>query len=217
MSRPERLGEAFCRLLERIPADRLPLTGGMSATVVVLLDYDQLLTGLGTATLDTGATHLRQPGPAAGLRGRPHPRRLAPGTRLPVGGAGPRPADPAAHRTPTHRTDHPRPRLHHPRLRPTRRLVPRPPRPTLVPRRTHQRRERPTALRLPPRQSPLTPLPDPTPPHRTDPVPPTHVDGNVNAMSRLASARDPRARTIASGAGQASYRPTSSAAWGLPM
>ena len=54
MSRPERLGEAFCRLLERVPADRLPLTGGMSATVVVLLDYDQLLTGLGTAALDTG-------------------------------------------------------------------------------------------------------------------------------------------------------------------
>ena len=54
VSRPERLGEAFCRLLERIPADRLPLTGGMSATVVVLLDYDQLLSGLGTATLDTG-------------------------------------------------------------------------------------------------------------------------------------------------------------------
>ena len=53
-SRPEQLGEAFCRLLERLPADRLPLTGGMSATVVVLLDYDRLLTGLGTAVLDTG-------------------------------------------------------------------------------------------------------------------------------------------------------------------
>jgi hypothetical protein len=53
-SRPERLGEAFCRLLERVPADRLPLTGGMSATVVVLLDYDRLLSGLGTAALDTG-------------------------------------------------------------------------------------------------------------------------------------------------------------------
>ncbi|QWZ09664.1 HNH endonuclease [Nocardioides panacis] len=54
LSRPERLGEAFCRLLERVPADRLPVAGGMSATVVVLLDYDRLLSGLGTATLDTG-------------------------------------------------------------------------------------------------------------------------------------------------------------------
>ena len=54
VSRPERLGEAFCRLLERVPGDRLPLSGGMSATVVVLLDYDRLLSGLGTAVLDTG-------------------------------------------------------------------------------------------------------------------------------------------------------------------
>jgi hypothetical protein len=54
VSRPERLGEAFCRLLERVPADRLPLAGGMSASVVVLLDYDRLLSGLGTAALDTG-------------------------------------------------------------------------------------------------------------------------------------------------------------------
>jgi hypothetical protein len=54
LTRPERLGEAFVRLLERLPADRLPEVGGLSATVVVLLDYDRLLSGLGTATLDTG-------------------------------------------------------------------------------------------------------------------------------------------------------------------
>jgi hypothetical protein len=48
------LGEAFGELLERVPADRLPTAGGVSATVVVLLDYDQLLTGIGAARLDTG-------------------------------------------------------------------------------------------------------------------------------------------------------------------
>ena len=48
------MGEALCRLLERVPADRLPQAGGVSATVVVLLDYDKLLTGLGAAQLDTG-------------------------------------------------------------------------------------------------------------------------------------------------------------------
>ncbi len=48
------MGQAFCDLLERIPHDWLPTTGGVSATVVVLLDYDKLLTGLGTAHLDTG-------------------------------------------------------------------------------------------------------------------------------------------------------------------
>jgi len=53
-SRPERRGQAFCELLERIPADRLPTSGGVAATVVVLLDYDTLLSGLGTARLDTG-------------------------------------------------------------------------------------------------------------------------------------------------------------------
>jgi hypothetical protein len=53
-TRPERMGQAFCQLLERFPGSRLPKSGGVSATVVVLLDFDKLLTGLGTATLDTG-------------------------------------------------------------------------------------------------------------------------------------------------------------------
>jgi hypothetical protein len=35
-------GEAFCQLLERYPADRLPDTGGVNATVVVTLDLDTL-------------------------------------------------------------------------------------------------------------------------------------------------------------------------------
>jgi hypothetical protein len=51
---PEVMGHAFGRLLERLPAEGLPRSGGMSATVVVLLDYDKLLSGLGAARLDTG-------------------------------------------------------------------------------------------------------------------------------------------------------------------
>ena len=39
-----------------MPADRLPECGGTSVTVVVTLDLDKLLTGLGTAKLDTGET-----------------------------------------------------------------------------------------------------------------------------------------------------------------
>lgn len=54
VSRPERLGHAFCELLERFPADRLPQTAGGSATVVVTVTLDALLSGLGTAHLDTG-------------------------------------------------------------------------------------------------------------------------------------------------------------------
>lgn len=53
-SRPEMLGQAFCELLERIPAHRLPKSGGVNATVAVLLDYDRLSAGTGRARLDTG-------------------------------------------------------------------------------------------------------------------------------------------------------------------
>lgn len=53
-TRPERMGQGFCELLERFPARRLPKAGGTSATVLVLLDDDNLLTGLGAAHLDTG-------------------------------------------------------------------------------------------------------------------------------------------------------------------
>ena len=54
VARPERMGQALCRLLERMPADRLPHAGGLSATVVVLMDHDKLVDGLGAAHLDTG-------------------------------------------------------------------------------------------------------------------------------------------------------------------
>jgi uncharacterized protein DUF222 len=52
--RPEVLGQAFCELIERQDPTRLPRAGGVNATVVVLLDFDKLLSGLGTAQLDTG-------------------------------------------------------------------------------------------------------------------------------------------------------------------
>jgi hypothetical protein len=54
LTRPELMGQALCGLLERFPADRLPRAGGVSARVVVLLDYEKLLSGLGASRLDTG-------------------------------------------------------------------------------------------------------------------------------------------------------------------
>ncbi|WP_231496232.1 HNH endonuclease signature motif containing protein [Nocardioides sp. URHA0032] len=52
---PEAWGRALCELIERYPADRLPTTGGVSATAVVLLDLDVLLGRLEKAgVLDTG-------------------------------------------------------------------------------------------------------------------------------------------------------------------
>jgi len=53
-TRPELLGQAFSELLERLDPARLPSSGGSNATVVVTLDYDKLLSGLGTARLGTG-------------------------------------------------------------------------------------------------------------------------------------------------------------------
>lgn len=51
---PERLGQAFGEWIERYPAEMLPLAGGINATVVVTLDLDTLLTGVGAATLGNG-------------------------------------------------------------------------------------------------------------------------------------------------------------------
>ena len=52
---PEQLGVAFMAYLERYPTDRLPTAGGIAADVVVTIDHDSLLRGLGSAVLDTGA------------------------------------------------------------------------------------------------------------------------------------------------------------------
>ena len=64
---PERLGRAFCELLERLPATSLPKTGGANATVVVTLSYETLVGQLETAgvILDTG--HRISPGEARRL------------------------------------------------------------------------------------------------------------------------------------------------------
>ncbi|MGY2704352.1 DUF222 domain-containing protein [Nocardioides sp. HB32] len=51
----ERLGRAFCELIERYPAHQLRKTGGVSATIVVTMTLDSLLEKLEqTALLDTG-------------------------------------------------------------------------------------------------------------------------------------------------------------------
>jgi len=51
--RPEQRGQAFCALLERLPADALPKSGGLSPTVVVTIDWSALTSWYATAGLDT--------------------------------------------------------------------------------------------------------------------------------------------------------------------
>jgi hypothetical protein len=50
------LGLALADLVEHLPTDKLPQAGGVAASVVVTLDLDTLLSGLGVASLDTGTT-----------------------------------------------------------------------------------------------------------------------------------------------------------------
>ena len=48
------LGEAFCALLEGVPAAAMPLHGGSATTVVVTVDLEALRSGLGVATTGDG-------------------------------------------------------------------------------------------------------------------------------------------------------------------
>ena len=50
----EVLGQAFCDYIERFPTDRLPVAGGINATVVVTMTLETLEGGLTPAVLDTG-------------------------------------------------------------------------------------------------------------------------------------------------------------------
>ncbi|WP_185995198.1 HNH endonuclease signature motif containing protein [Nocardioides campestrisoli] len=49
-----RLGKAFCSLLEVLDPRRLPLHGGDATTVVISIDLEDLMSGLGTAALESG-------------------------------------------------------------------------------------------------------------------------------------------------------------------
>jgi hypothetical protein len=55
-----KLGEAFLEYLETYPAARLPHSGGVNATVVVMMPLETLVGGLKAAQLDTG--HRISPG-----------------------------------------------------------------------------------------------------------------------------------------------------------
>ncbi|GGO77661.1 HNH endonuclease signature motif containing protein [Nocardioides deserti] len=51
---PERMGDAFCELIERLPAHKLPKVGGLNASIIVLLDFTGLKSDVGRAVLETG-------------------------------------------------------------------------------------------------------------------------------------------------------------------
>ncbi len=51
---PVLLGQAFADLVEHLPVEALPRSGGTAATVVVTMDLQMLCRGVGAAVLDTG-------------------------------------------------------------------------------------------------------------------------------------------------------------------
>ncbi|MEV7428687.1 DUF222 domain-containing protein [Nocardioides sp. NPDC092400] len=53
---PERMGDAFCELLERLPTASIPKLGGLNATVVITMDIASLTGGLAPGVLDDGST-----------------------------------------------------------------------------------------------------------------------------------------------------------------
>ncbi|MBF4764173.1 DUF222 domain-containing protein [Nocardioides islandensis] len=53
---PRRRGEAFCALLENLPANALPKHGGTATSVMVMITLDQLREGVGVAETSTGDT-----------------------------------------------------------------------------------------------------------------------------------------------------------------
>ena len=172
---PVRHGIALTQLIETYPAEKLPKTGGCSATVVVTMTLEQLTADLdhaGVCTLDTGgritAAEARRLACTAGiipvvLGGKSQvldvgrKRRLHNETMRITMGVRDGGCTAAG-------------------LRNTTRPLPRPPRHPLVPRRPHQRRGRSPPLPPPPPPHPRPPVRDPTPARRQGQLPPADVD-----------------------------------------
>ena len=51
---PQRLAQAFCTMLERMPSGVLPAQGGDATTLLVTIDHQDLAAGVGAARLSTG-------------------------------------------------------------------------------------------------------------------------------------------------------------------
>jgi len=51
---PNRMGIAFCELIEHLPTGGLPKAGATDATLVITIEHQQLMSGLGAAMLTTG-------------------------------------------------------------------------------------------------------------------------------------------------------------------
>ncbi|UUZ58400.1 hypothetical protein LP418_19700 [Nocardioides sp. B-3] len=104
----ERLGWAFIEWIERYAADRLPTSGGVSATVVVTMGPGHADGWPGCGVARHRWPDQRRTGPAARVRGRDHPGRARRG----LGGPRPRPHPSVPHQGSAGRDRAPRRWLH---------------------------------------------------------------------------------------------------------
>ena len=183
---PVRHGIAFTQLIETYPADKLPRTGGCSATIVVTMTLEQLLADLdeaGVCTLDTGgritAAEARRMACTAGIipivlggksqvldAGRK--RRLHTEAMRIAMGVRDRGCTAERLRNPT-------------------RACATPTTTTLVTRRPHQPRDRPTPLPPPPPTHPRPGVRDPATTRRQDQLPPADVSRRRLSWNRVAA------------------------------
>ena len=199
---PVRHGIALTQLIETYPAEKLPKTGGCSATVVVTITLEQLLADLDHAgRLHPGhrRTHHRSRSTTSRLHRRDHPgrpRRQEPAPRR-------RPQTPAAHRVDAPSHGGARRRLHRAGLRNTSRPLPRPPRQTVVRRRSDQRGHRSPPLPAPSQAGARPEVRDPTPAWRQGHLPPADLNtpgryAEMSGASTPASSRQERGTRPAS-------------------
>ena len=72
---PDGVGEAFAAFLENVPDTGLPTHGGTTTSVMVTLDLDTLLTGIGVATTSTGDRVTAEQARRLACQAADHPRR----------------------------------------------------------------------------------------------------------------------------------------------
>ena len=169
---PPTWGKAFVAFLENVPDAGLPTHGGTTTSVMVTLDLDTLLTGIGTATTSTGDRITAEQARRLACQARIIPVVLGRKGEVLDLGRSARLFSPAQRKALAIRDT----RVHHRRLLDPRRLVRSPPlATTLVPRRPHRPRRRQAALLVPPPPRPRPRLAGPPPPQRGHDVPPANV------------------------------------------
>ena len=173
-----RRGEAFVAFLENLPDTGLPVHGGTTTWVMVTLDLDTLLTGIGVATTSTGDRVTAEQARRLACQARIIPVVLGRKGEVLDLGRSARLFSPAQRKALAIRDQ----RVHHRRVQRPRRLVRSPPRQAaLVPGRAYRPRRRQAPLLVPPPPRPRPRLGDPPPRQRHHELPSADVREEITS------------------------------------